>query len=133
VSPAFRIAHLRPQTIRALVVREGAVSEEQVATDAASLRRLVGGTYSFLYLAGGFGDRGVVLVCNVGALHALSLRHAPTAGTIARALGTTVAVGPAKLRDGSTAWTSLTDGEVEFWRVALAAPPPKRRKKGGTP
>lgn len=132
----LHLAHLRPTEIRALVVRDGAPSEERVGTTAEALQAIVGGPYSFLLLMGGTEGRGVVLVASLAALRAIAeVKGAPTAAAIAQALGTTVAVGPAKLRDGTTAWTSLTDGEVEFWKVALAAPKKKRTRKtkGGTP
>lgn len=139
MTSTLHLAHLRPTEIRALVVRDGVPSEARVGTTAAALQAIIGGSYSFLLLMGGTEGRGVVLVAAVGALHRIAeMKSAPTAAAIAQALGTTVAVGPAKLRDGTTAWTSLTDGEVEFWSVALAAPPaPKKKRtrktKGGTP
>lgn len=123
-----RIAHLRPSVIRALVVRGGAPTEARIATSAAALRSLLGGPYSFLYLHGGGDARGIVLVCAQTALQALTRKRKmpPSAAEIARILGTVAAVGPATLRDGSTAWTSLTDSEVEFWRVALDSTVGKR-------
>ena len=129
MSAAVRIAHVRPTEIRALVVSDGRPEVRTISSSAEAFAVLVGGRHSFLYLYGGPGARGLILVANAEALRTVAKRTASPAGQIARVLGTTVAVGPARLRDGSTAWTSLTDAEVEFWSVALSAPARRRRRK----
>lgn len=125
----FHLAHLRPTAIRALVVQDGQSEEASVGLDPATLRALLGDAPAFLFLRGGPTPRGVVLVCPAAALRAQANQRWKVIARLVQVLGTVVVLGPKRLRNGSTAWTSLTDVEIEFWREALKGPTPKRKHR----